>query len=340
MNRIFKERFSDIDQFSDQIGWNLDFRQLETGSLRISADALRSRHVTLMQVAFSRRFHQVGSAEKGSRTFGIMAADSPSINWCADKLDANDIVNFNGRSGFDGVSNAHHNAFTFAIDEGLLQQLANQLDIDPTLLDQPSHQGKLSSTSPELAQRVRHWCREMQNIADHPDQQIRNNAAENFDNALSTALLDAASRHSPTKSDRKGPRHRQKICRRAIDYLDSNIERPVAVSELCSEAAVSISTLERAFHRQYGIGPKRYISIRRLAAVAKAIARAEHGTVTQIAGRWGYWHMGQFARDFHAFTGRLPSDVLKSDEGSVFPARRTKQKFNSLPSTRVSLRSN
>ncbi|NIU08828.1 MAG: helix-turn-helix domain-containing protein, partial [Phycisphaerae bacterium] len=32
--------------------------------------------------------------------------------------------------------------------------------------------------------------------------------------------------------------------------------------------------------------------------------------VSDIANRWGFWHMGQFASDYRRFYGKLPSETL------------------------------
>jgi AraC family ethanolamine operon transcriptional activator len=38
---------------------------------------------------------------------------------------------------------------------------------------------------------------------------------------------------------------------------------------------------------------------------------APESRVADIAIRWGFWHMGQFARDYRAMFGELPSETLK-----------------------------
>jgi len=30
-----------------------------------------------------------------------------------------------------------------------------------------------------------------------------------------------------------------------------------------------------------------------------------------VANAWGFWHMGQFARDYRRLFGELPSDTLR-----------------------------
>jgi len=75
---------------------------------------------------------------------------------------------------------------------------------------------------------------------------------------------------------------------------------------------VSERTLQYVFIEQFGISPKRYVMNVRLNAVRKALLRAvpEKVTVSDIAHRFGFWHMSQFAADFRRLFGKLPSETL------------------------------
>ena len=63
-----------------------------------------------------------------------------------------------------------------------------------------------------------------------------------------------------------------------------------------------------------GLSPKAYLKARRLNAVRRELLRDETavGTIFDRASSWGFWHMGQFGRDYKAMFGELPSETLKS----------------------------
>lgn len=48
----------------------------------------------------------------------------------------------------------------------------------------------------------------------------------------------------------------------------------------------------------------------RLARVRRQLTEGKT-TVAQAASRWGFWHLGQFARDYRLQFGELPSKTLK-----------------------------
>jgi AraC family transcriptional regulator, ethanolamine operon transcriptional activator len=62
-----------------------------------------------------------------------------------------------------------------------------------------------------------------------------------------------------------------------------------------------------------GLSPKAYLKARRLNAVRRELLRDETavGNIFDRASSWGFWHMGQFGRDYKAMFGELPSETLK-----------------------------
>jgi AraC family ethanolamine operon transcriptional activator len=109
---------------------------------------------------------------------------------------------------------------------------------------------------------------------------------------------DAPSRHS--------------IVRRADAYLRENVGRPIYTEDLCAALDVAPATLSAAFRATFGISPHRFLKLRRLAMV-RASLRAHQGSaplVKSVALAHGFWHLGQFARDYQAAYGELPSETL------------------------------
>ena len=69
---------------------------------------------------------------------------------------------------------------------------------------------------------------------------------------------------------------------------------------------------ERAFVERFGLGPKAYYSAMRMQRVrAVLLAGGPSVRIADVAARWGFWHMGKFARDYRALFGRLPSEDLR-----------------------------
>ena len=66
------------------------------------------------------------------------------------------------------------------------------------------------------------------------------------------------------------------------------------------------------FRERFGISPKAYLRERRLNGLREELRACDPNvtTVVAVAHRWGFWHLGQLARDYRRLFGELPSDAL------------------------------
>jgi len=104
----------------------------------------------------------------------------------------------------------------------------------------------------------------------------------------------------------------QRCIKRVREFIDTNQSEPLKVSDLCIAASVSERTLERVFKRHYGISPKQFLKSQRLFGLHRDLLAADPvaSSVSMLADRWGYWHMGQLAKDYQTLFGELPSETL------------------------------
>ena len=70
--------------------------------------------------------------------------------------------------------------------------------------------------------------------------------------------------------------------------------------------------LELSFNRYLGLSPKQLIKQMRFTLCREDLLKSQYASVGQAAQAWGYWHMGQFGRDYKALFGELPSETLKN----------------------------
>ena len=65
-----------------------------------------------------------------------------------------------------------------------------------------------------------------------------------------------------------------------------------------------------AFREHFGVTPKTYLRAFRLNCVRKDLLVAAPKTpIADVANRWGFWHIGQFASDYRRQFGELPSQA-------------------------------
>ena len=98
----------------------------------------------------------------------------------------------------------------------------------------------------------------------------------------------------------------------AVAYIEKHAGDPLTVRGLVRSTGVSERTLEYVFRERLGLSPKAYIRTYRLNRVRRDLIKSSQFAVkiADIANSWGFWHMGQFAKDYRKFFGELPSETL------------------------------
>lgn len=93
----------------------------------------------------------------------------------------------------------------------------------------------------------------------------------------------------------------------------------LSVAGLATNAGVSQRTLCTVFQESFHMGPARYLKLRMLNLVRKALQDADSSvaTVTQIATRFGVWELGRFAQDYRALFDESPSETLRRAHPNV-----------------------
>ena len=93
--------------------------------------------------------------------------------------------------------------------------------------------------------------------------------------------------------------------------------RPIYTKDLCKALGVSASALHEAFHAVFGTSPHRFLKLRRMSLVrATLLSRSgPWASVKAAALSNGFWHLGQFAQDYKATFGELPSATLARARG-------------------------
>ena len=100
--------------------------------------------------------------------------------------------------------------------------------------------------------------------------------------------------------------------RLAIDYIEANLGAAIGLPGLVAAAGVPGRTLQQHFREFEGTSPMGYLRTARYERVREALRRAEpEESVTEIAGRWGFGHLGRFSVEYRRRFGEPPSQTLR-----------------------------
>ena len=134
-------------------------------------------------------------------------------------------------------------------------------------------------------------------------------AAQEAEATLAQLLVEA--RYPEPRATSNAPSHASVF--RAEEFLAASLEGPVSLADVARTAGVSTRTLSRAFSARHGVGPMVFLRRRRLEAARRDLSAAVPGevSVTTVAMRYGFAHLGRFAVDFRRCFGESPSETLR-----------------------------
>jgi AraC-like DNA-binding protein len=106
---------------------------------------------------------------------------------------------------------------------------------------------------------------------------------------------------------------RPRTVKRALDAMHAEPGRPFTAGELAAIAGVGIRVLQESFRQHVGVPPLTYLRRLRLEGVYAELSRANPGelSVSEVATRWGFSHLGRFAGAYRLRYGVSPSQTLR-----------------------------
>ncbi|MCC3767360.1 AraC family transcriptional regulator [Streptomyces sp. UNOC14_S4] len=105
--------------------------------------------------------------------------------------------------------------------------------------------------------------------------------------------------------------------RRAVVFCDEHAHEPISVADIAQAARVSLRALRSGFRAHLGTTPLGHLRRVRLTRAHDDLRAAALGdtaeSVTDIALRWGFTHLGRFAQAYRDAYGRTPSQTLRGE---------------------------
>jgi len=100
--------------------------------------------------------------------------------------------------------------------------------------------------------------------------------------------------------------------KRAVDFIEAHLHQSITLSEITAVAGIPGRTLHQHFKDHRGVSPMRYLQDARFARVREELLRGKSDeSVTRIALKWGFRHMGRFAVGYRDRFGETPSQTRR-----------------------------
>jgi AraC-like DNA-binding protein len=106
---------------------------------------------------------------------------------------------------------------------------------------------------------------------------------------------------------------RPRTVKRTLDAMHANPGHQYTAGELATIAGVGVRVLQESFKQHVGVSPMTYLRRLRLDGVHAELSHADpwQVSVSEVAVKWGFTHMGRFAGAYRARFGVAPSVTLR-----------------------------
>ena len=302
------DRFSiahtDFDAFAaDAPGYDLRARQLDRGPFASELRVVRSPRVQLFLSRMSRGMELLGEQPPGMWGFAIPAHDDVAWSFMGMQAGGRDLICAPARDEVDMLSRPGWGAWVVNVAEEHLLAVQARLGLRMRL---PTNALRVPLEPTALAV-MRRLCGLV--VQSPPGFDVLMTLEEDVPAALLRLLASGGETASPPEP---GIVHagRAELVVRAREHIRCVLHEAPTVAQIEGALGTSGRTLRRAFREHVGVSPKEYIHAQRLNGVRRALLLGE-GNVTEMAGKYGFWHMGQFAADYRRQFGELPSETLR-----------------------------
>jgi transcriptional regulator GlxA family with amidase domain len=106
----------------------------------------------------------------------------------------------------------------------------------------------------------------------------------------------------------------RRIVQEAMEYIETHLSEEITMERLARNVHMSIRSIQEGFREELGISPMAYVRERRLQRVREDLTDAipaDGVTVTGVAQRWGFHHLGSFSVHYRRRWGESPSETLR-----------------------------
>lgn len=140
-----------------------------------------------------------------------------------------------------------------------------------------------------------------------------------IESTILTGLIEALPNNYSHLLGLGGGAARPRQLRRAEEFIEAHLDQPITLDDIAAAACTTPRSLQIAFRKFRDTTPMRYLRDARLARAHQDLLTAGPGsTVTDIALRWGFSHLGRFSQAYRARFGETPQATLRAARTPVW----------------------
>ena len=302
--------FDSIEQLDEfhcgKFEWPLEYRQLKPGSFFSTFTELEGDSWFLMEEQNRQTVEVNAGAVSGM--YMLALAEGTPVKVSGQILDTSSVFLQSPDSCFHATLPTDTKVTQIGITVEMFEQAVASIAPD---IQVPQHGAAMYAASADSLACIRQAVRQAMFAA--PDRQV---IQDESTGQILTSLVSAITNYSvrPAVKNLHSANSRR-VLNKAREYIEAHLDEELRITSVCSYAGTTLRTLERIFAREYGLTPQQYVLSRRLNAIRRKLVAAESGQkllVSDLAGAFGFAHMGRFAKRYRSYFGESPSQTLQS----------------------------
>jgi len=100
----------------------------------------------------------------------------------------------------------------------------------------------------------------------------------------------------------------------AKKYIDDNLKEDITPAKVIEVCKLPCRSVYEGFQKYLGMTPLNYIKNRRLEKIHNELkAYSTKSSITEVAMKWGYRHLGRFSGEYYKRYGEKPSETRKKE---------------------------
>ncbi|MDD2925725.1 helix-turn-helix domain-containing protein [Rhodoferax sp.] len=300
-----------VDQLAQSIsGWEQVYDQTSPGRFHGALTELMLGPVQLFIESSSHALVQTCKTWAGATWFGIPVQHRPMVRVDGTGLAPGMLALHSGQGDFQLTTPDDFGFLGIVVQTDWLQHYAasQHSALPPALLTQ-----RVLQLPDDALEAVRRWLCQLLLVQPAQLQGLSAQAQQHLLDEVVSGLVQMLTHGKHGPRDNVSAQHARRMLRRVRDYLQAHTERCVTVHELCEQLGSSPRALQDCFRKHVGLSPKAYLKAVKLNQARRELRCADStcASVSDVAVRYGFWHLSQFAADYRWLFGELPSETLR-----------------------------
>lgn len=297
--------FSTVEEFEETaraLGWHVEHQQMSKGPFSAELTSFASDGICLAAARYSTDLHTLCEPPPGVVGFALPRLGNGRATVFGCELSDGDLVVFPSRSELYDEKQGEISYESLFLPEADFSDIARSLAPGQALLS--SGLATIHHGDPEFLAAIQH---EMDSV--HRTGSLDPETASHLLARMILWMVDASSSSSP---EMLANGNGATVINRARTYVEEHFDQVIRLEDLCTYAGVGLRTLQRCFKSHFQISPVAYIKATRLNSARRDLVSADPlgDSVTRIALRNGFSHLGRFSVAYRAHFGESPSETL------------------------------